>query len=132
MIVDYKLSEVGFSGLLETLTTGTSFRPGVYDNLFVYWAGRGTPEGPKWLDETLHAFEVADFFKALSARQSFRKLLLVLEADYGGVVGRACEETKIPGMLCFAAADGETSKGGIRTDAGRENTSLQQFYGHIL
>ena len=30
VIVDYKLSEVGLSGLLETLTTGTSFRPGVY------------------------------------------------------------------------------------------------------
>lgn len=132
VIVDYKLSEVGLSGLLETLTTGTSFRPGVYDNLFVYWAGRGTPEGPKWLDETLHAFEVADFFKALSARQTFRKLLLVLETDYGGVVGRACEETKIPGMLCFAAADGETSKGGIRTDAGGKiplsNSFTDTFY----
>lgn len=102
VIVDYKLSEVGLSGLLETLTTGTSFRPGVYDNLFVYWAGRGTPEGPKWLDETLHAFEVADFFKALSARQSFRKLLLVLEADYGGVVGRGLRGDEDSGnaLLC--------------------------------
>ena len=68
----------------------------------------------------------------MSARQSFRKLLLVLEADYGGVVGRACEETKIPGMLCFAAADGETSKGGIRTDAGGKiplsNSFTDTFY----
>lgn len=133
--VDHKPSEVGLSELSDFLTAETSFRSGVYDNLFVYWAGQGTPQGPKWLGETLPAADVADFFKALSAQQTFRKLLLVLETDYSGAVGSACEDKKIPGMLCFAAADGETSKGGIRTDAGGKiplsNSFTDTFYEQV-
>lgn len=116
--VSYHPSQIGLSKLADILSdrTGT-FHPGVYDNLFVYWAGHGEPEGPIWLDKIIPSYEVADFFKALSARQCFRKLFLAMETCYAGQTGISCEDKKIPGMLCITAAnEKETSKASI-TDA---------------
>lgn len=130
--VDCKPSEIKFQKLLSLFNKESSFHPGKDDNLFVYWAGKGTPEGLMWLDETIPAYQVADFFRQLS----FRTLFLVLEADYSGAVGKAVEDRKVKGMLYVAAADGETSKGGIRTDAGGKmplsNSFTDTFYDHVV
>lgn len=109
--VDYRPSELSFRDLETAVTSGTSFRPGMKDNLFVYWAGGGVPEGPKWLDEVIPCSEVADFFRRLSSENRFRKLFLAMDADYAGRVGEACADRRIPGMLCLTATgENETSK----------------------
>lgn len=125
--VDYKPSEIGLSELSDILIQTIAKE----DNLFVYWAGEASPQGPKWLGETISPAEAADLFGKLS----FRKLLLVSETDYSGAVGKAVEERRIKGMLCFAAADGETSKGSVRTDAGGKmplsNSFTDTFYDQV-
>lgn len=105
--VDYHPSELSFEDLKTVITSGTSFQPGKNDNLFVYWAGQGEPEGPKWLNNIIPSYEVADFLMGLH----FRKLFLVVDTDYAGQVGIACADKKIKGLLCLTAAnDKETSK----------------------
>ena len=128
--VDYKPSELGFSELADILHSKISPN----DNLFVYWAGEAAPQGLKWLGETLPASEVVDFLVELHSRRFYRKLFFVLETDYSGAVGKAAEG--IPGILCFAAADGETSKGGVRTDAAGKiplsNSFTDAFYNQAV
>lgn len=130
--VDYKPSELGLSELPDILHSKISSN----DNLFVYWAGEAAPQGPKWLGETLPASEVVAFLVELNSRRSYRKLFFVLETDYSGAVGKAVEEEGIPGILCFAAADGETSKGGVRTDAAGKiplsNSFTDAFYNQAV
>ena len=128
--VDYKPSELGFSELADILHSKISPN----DNLFIYWAGEASPQGPKWLGETLPVSEVVDFLVELHSRRFYRKLFFVLETDYSGAVGKAAEG--IPGILCFAAADGETSKGGVRTDAAGKiplsNSFTDAFYNQAV
>lgn len=112
--VDYHPSEIGLDGLLSLLTDeteGTFPHARSRDNLLVYWAGHGEPEGPKWLDKIIPSHEVAGFFKELSQKHLFRKLFLAMETCYAGQVGICCEDQGIPGMLCLTAAnEKETSK----------------------
>ncbi|WP_455593477.1 C13 family peptidase [Bacteroides sp.] len=108
--VDYHPSKLKFRELLSAFNQDGDFHPGKEDNLFVYWAGHGVETGPKWLNETIPAYQVADFFGQLS----FRKLFLAMETCYAGVVGKACADKKIKGMLCMTAAnDQETSKASV-------------------
>lgn len=112
--VDYHTSEVSLDKILSMLTgeaKSASPHPCSKDNLLVYWAGHGEHEGPKWLDKLVPAYEVADFFKALSQKQCFRKLFFAMETCYAGQVGLSCEDKDIKGMLCITAANEiETSK----------------------
>ncbi|MCC8172676.1 MAG: ABC transporter substrate-binding protein [Parabacteroides sp.] len=109
--VDYHPSELSFQELETVIASGVSFQPGKNDNLFVYWAGEGEPESPKWLDDVIPAYEVAGFFERLSSGNHFRKLFFAMDACYGGQVGMACADKNIPGMLCLTATnDKETSK----------------------
>lgn len=110
--VDYHPSEITLDALADVLTgqgEGGMMKPSATDNLLVYWAGHGDPEGPRWLDRTIPAGEAARFFRRLSEARSFRKSLFVLETCYAGKVGEALEG--IPGLVCLAAAAAdETSK----------------------
>lgn len=109
--LDYRPSELPFEEMMKTFETNFSRRPGKVDNLFIYWAGHGEPEGPKWLDKTISAEQVADFLKQLSDNHYYRKLFLAIETCYSGRVGMACADRNIAGLLCMAAAnDKETSK----------------------
>lgn len=108
--VDYKPSELKFQELLSVFDKNGDFHPRKEDNLFVYWAGHGVETGPKWLNETIPAYQVADLFGQLS----FRKLFLAMETCYAGVVGKACADRNIKGMICITAAnDKETSKASV-------------------
>lgn len=110
--VDYHPSEITLDALADVLTGqggGGMMKPSATDNLLVYWAGHGDPQGPRWLDRTIPAGEAARFFRRLSEARSFRKSLFVLETCYAGKVGEALEG--IPGLVCLAAAAAdETSK----------------------
>lgn len=112
--VDYHTSETSLDELLNILsgeTDAASPHPGLNDNLFVYWAGHGEPEGPYWLNKIIPSNEVADFFNRLSDRKCFRKLLFAMETCYAGKVGLCCEDRNIKGMLSITAAnEKETSK----------------------
>lgn len=112
--VDYHPSEINLDGLLNILSgeaDAASSHPGLNDNLFVYWAGHGEPEGPYWLNKIIPSNEVADFFSRLSEKKCFRKLFFAMEACYAGKVGLCCEDRDIKGMLCITAAnEKETSK----------------------
>ena len=109
--VDYQPSQLQFQDLITVFENNSTFRPGKTDNLFVYWAGHGEPEGPRWLNSIIPAYQVADFFKRLSDKQCYRKLFLAMETCYSGQVGIACADKNIPGMLCITAAnEKETSK----------------------
>lgn len=117
--VDFKPSSFDLQALIDAIEAGSIWQPGQNDNLFVYWAGAGEPGGLKWMDQTIPAAEVADFFKRLS-NNYFRKLFLVLETDYAGQVGKACEDLRIPGLLCFAASGEEMrAQGGIADASGQ-------------
>lgn len=112
--VDYHTSKIDLDGLLGILSgeaDATSPHPSSNDNLFVYWAGHGEPEGPYWLNQVIPSAKVADFFSQLSDRQCFRKLFFAMEACYAGKVGLCCEDKNIKGMLSITAAnEKETSK----------------------
>lgn len=109
--VDYNPSQLQFKDLLTVFDNNSAFHPGKTDNLFVYWAGHGEKEGPRWLNNIIPAYQVADFFKRLSDKQYYRKLFLAMETCYSGQVGIACADKNIPGMLCLTAANRiETSK----------------------
>lgn len=110
--VDYHPSRTSLDALADVLTgeggEGT-MKLSAADNLVVYWAGHGDPEGPRWLDRTIPAGQAARFFRRLSEARSFRKSLFILETCYAGKVGEALEG--IPGLVCLAAAQAdETSK----------------------
>lgn len=110
--IDYRASQTDLSALAEVLKGSNAplARPDTTDNLLVYWAGHGDQKGLKWLDETIPAPRVADFFSRLAAGKGFRKTLFILEACYAGQVGKACEG--IPRLLCLTAAgENETSRG---------------------
>lgn len=112
--VDYRPSELNFGDLINIFTDGGDFKPGRSDNLLVYWAGHGEPEGPMWLNNIIPANQVADLFKRLSQDNYFRKLLLFMDTDYSGKVGIACPN--LFGMLYITATnDRETAKPG-KTD----------------
>ena len=112
VVVDYKPSALQFSDLAGVVSgekNPNAPHPGSKDNLFVYWAGHGDPQGPIWLNEILLSHQTHAFFKELSEKHCFRKLFFTMEACYSGVVGKSCEG--IPGILCLTAAnENETSK----------------------
>lgn len=109
--VDYQPSKIAFSDLSDILygvvrgDLPKVLRPNNQENLFVYWVGHGASNGINWLEERIPAERVADVFRGLSGKDGFRKILLVLEACYGGKVGEACEH--IPGLLCLTSARAE-------------------------
>lgn len=118
--VDYKPSALSF-GELAGVVSGEKFpgtpHPGSRDNLFVYWAGHGVPQGPMWLNQVIPTAEVRTFFEKLSEKHCFRKLFFAMEACYAGRVGKSCEG--ISGMLCLAAAnEDETSKTSLTDPTG--------------
>lgn len=128
--VDYRLSEVKFKDLPTLFATSGAFHPQPNDNLFIYWAGHGEPEGPMWLNDIIPSDQVTDFFEQLHNKRYYRKLFLAMETCYAGQVGLAC--AGIPGILCMAAAnDKETSKASI-TDASGQTWISNSFTDNLL
>lgn len=120
--VDYHMTEVPFGNLIDLfIHENPYFRPGgANDNLFVYWAGHGEPEGPRWLNDVIPAADVAAFFHQLSQHNLYRKMFVAMETCYAGQVGRACEDRRIPGMVCLTAAnENETSKASRIDESGQ-------------
>lgn len=116
--VDYRPSEVPFEKLTNLVTTQFS-DPSITsaNQLFVYWAGNGEREGPRWGDKVIPPSQVADFFQALYKTRSYIKAFVAMDTDYAGLVGKACYDKKVPYLLCMTAGkEGETSKPSI-TDA---------------
>lgn len=124
--VDYKPSELGFSGLAGLFAPGSS--PSRNDNLFVYWAGKGNAEGLEWLGQTIPAADVAGFFENLSDNGSFRKLFLLLDTDCAGVVSSACVDKNVKGLLCFAGTDVEGLSRGNRRSPGSNRVWLSNAF----
>ena len=121
--VDYRPSEISLeelTGILSGETDASSPHPGPHDNLFVYWAGHGRPEGPEWLDQTIPTHKVTEFFKDLSAKQCYRRLFFAMETCYAGQIGICCEDNNVEKMLCLTAANpDETSKASLTDPTGQ-------------
>lgn len=117
--VDYRLSQVKFQDLPDVFKSSDSIYPDTYDNLFVYWAGHGEPEGQKWGNDLLSASEMADMFYKLYKKRCYRRVFLAMESSYAGQVGKACEN-KIPYLFCMTAANEmETSKASVTDPSGQ-------------
>lgn len=129
--VDYRLSQVKFQDLPDVFKSSDSIYPDTYDNLFVYWAGHGEPEGQKWGNDLLSASEVADMFYKLYKKRCYRRVFLAMETCYGGKVGKACEN-RIPYLFCMTAANEiETSKASV-TDASGQIWISNSFTDNLL
>ena len=119
-VVDYRTSQLTTADLQKILTGESSERlPQVLhadsdDNVFFFWSGHGSPGRLEWLD-TPDGFNAADAEAMLSAmeeKQTFRKLLWMVETCFSGSVG--CVVDNHPRMLCITAANAnETSKADI-------------------
>ena len=128
--VDYHPSDIDLdklSGILSGETETGSPHPGSKDNLFVYWAGHGEPEGPIWLNKIIPSYEIADFFHKLSMKQCFRKIFFAMETCYAGQIGISCEDQKIKGMLCFTAANEKETSKAYATDASGQTWISNSF-----
>lgn len=130
--VDYRLSEVKFKDLPSLFRASATFHPGGTDNLFIYWAGHGEPEGPRWLNDVIPSRQVVeDFLQQLKRKSCYRKLLVVMETCYAGQVGLELQY-RVPHMLCMTAAnDKETSKASI-TDASGQVWISNSFTDNLL
>lgn len=116
--VDYRPSELPFEKLTNVVTAQFS-DPSITSahQLFVYWAGNGDRQGPRWGDKVIPPSQVADFFQALYKTRSYIKAFVAMDTDYAGIVGKACYDKKVPYLLCMTAGkEGETSKPSM-TDA---------------
>lgn len=128
--VDYRLSQVKFQDLPDVFKSSGSIYPDTYDNLFVYWAGHGEPEGQKWGNELISASEVADMFYKLYKKRCYRRVFLAMESSYSGQVGKACKN--IPYLFCMTAANEiETSKASV-TDASGQIWISNSFTDNLL
>lgn len=119
--VDYPLSEVPFEKLTDLVTEHFSDPdPKSAHHLFVYWAGHGEPEGPKWGDEIIPPTQIADFFKVLRKTRSYIKAFMAMDTSYAGQVGKACYDQEVPYLLCMTATnENETSKASMIDASGQ-------------
>lgn len=112
--VDYKPSELSLSDLLDVIGSHSIIAT---HRLFFYWAGEATPEGPKWLDQTIPASEMVDFLKDLYRNNYYIRAVQIQETDYAGKTGNEMKTKDLSCNLLFSATDeAETSKPG-RIDA---------------
>lgn len=131
--IDYRLSEVPFEKLTNLVTKHFSDPdPKSAHHLFVYWAGHGEPEGPKWGDEIIPPSQIADFFKVLRKTRSYIKAFMAMETCYAGQVGKACYDQEVPYLLCMTATnENETSKASM-TDASGQVWISNSFTDNLL
>lgn len=115
--VDYKLSQIAPADL-EAILTGKDderlpevIHAGRQDNILIFWSGHGLPGELCWGErpEGFTTEMAMGLFRAMQARQCYRKVLGFIETCYSGSVLKASEG--IPGMLFFTSAnENETSK----------------------
>lgn len=118
--IDYRLSDLSPADFMSILKGEKS--PGLpvvvestaTDNVFVFWSGHGVPEGINWHDSAgaVGGEMLSATLNEMSRNNSYRKLLMMIEACYSGGVASVCEG--IPGVLLITAANGEeTSKADV-------------------
>jgi ABC-type branched-subunit amino acid transport system substrate-binding protein len=110
--IDASPSQWGYNDLDRAFYGAESLPTNANDNLLVYWVGHGSEQGLLWHEKSLvPPSYLADLFHRLQAEGRYRKLFVVVETCYSGLVGRACEDIGLHGALIFTAAnDKENSK----------------------
>ena len=118
--IDYLTSDLDSEDILNILKGKNTYRtPTVIestenDNIFIFWSGHGTPGAMCYSDEqyALSGSNLSAALRQMAEEKRYRKLLMIVEACFSGVVLEQC--VGIPGMLFITAANGdETSKADI-------------------
>lgn len=130
--VDYHLSELKFDMLKDAFTNSPDFQPAEHNDLFVYWVGDGDPAGPKWGEQVLSAADVVEFFKGLIYGYHARRIFVVVDTSFGGVLGKAFEDLRTLNLVCYTATNEHETSKASRTDATGQVWISSSFTDNLL